>query len=192
MRQLKPHLSPAEIDSFIRDLGVPKLQNYASRFGGAALKHYGSQFFASFKGVTSNTMNHLLKNDGVVAGGIKGCHDGATFLSELKAIGQIISTRVNPKNSKVVYYAYKLFIKDASGAIKQPPTLKSQAQDKTVIFDLAKNTNFWKSMFSTGVDKAIRGKVFDASSGQFTIEYVGFTMVGYIRNGEVTTIYFTW
>ena len=77
--KLKADLTSKEISEFIKDLGPDKVKELADKFGGDVMKHYGHAFFKSYKGVTDDTMNHLLQNDGIVKGQIKGCHDADMF-----------------------------------------------------------------------------------------------------------------
>ena len=188
--KIKSHLTPQEITEFVDELGVAKVKELADKFGGDVMKHYGHAFFKSYQGVTQDTMNHLLKNDGIVKGVIKGCHDKATFLGELNGKGQIVNQTTMSGNSDVIKYSYKLYQKDKTLQIIQPPTLSiGKAKNKTVIDGLASNQSLWQSIGNQAVETAIMSKKLALDGGQFKEIVNGITIVGYLRNGKVDTFF---
>ena len=188
--KIKSHLTPQEITEFVDELGVAKVKELADKFGGDVMKHYGHAFFKSYQGVTQDTMNHLLKNDGIVKGVIKGCHDKATFLGELNGKGQIVNQTTMTGNSDVIKYSYKLYQKDKTLQIIQPPTLSiGKAKNKTVIDGLASNQSLWQSIGNQAVETAIMSKKLALDGGQFKEIVNGITIVGYLRNGKVDTFF---
>ena len=133
--KIKSHLTPQEITEFVDELGVAKVKDLADKFGGDVMKHYGHAFFKSYQGVTQNTIDHLLKNDGIVRGQIKGCHDADMFYDELvsKGIGQIRSRTLHPINSDIFRYDYSLYKQDGKGGFVIPKQLKNKVKAKTAI-----------------------------------------------------------
>ena len=188
--KIKSHLTPQEITEFVNDLGVAKVKELADRFGGDVMKHYGHAFFKSYQGVTQDTIDHLLKNDGIVKGEIKGCHDKATFLGELNGKGQVVNQVTMPGNSDVIKYDYKLYQKDKTLKIIQPPTLSTgKAKNKTVIDGLASNQSLWQSIGNQAVETAIKNKKLPVPGGRFEETINGMVIVGYLRNGKVNTFF---
>ena len=206
MRQVGGRLSQQQLESFIKELGVAGTKQALSRFGPEAMAEYGAAFFKNFKGVTSNTMRHLIQKEGISGGEIKGCHDKATFLRELTSdslvtssgkphpLGQILSSETNPTNSQVIQYNYKFFMKNRAGKVIEPPTLSSSAKipTKIVIDGLISNQTYWENVGRLAIIRAIRLKQLNLSSAKFYAEAFGLKIEGYIRNGEVHTFYITW
>ena len=188
--KIKSHLTPQEITEFVDELGVARVKDLADKFGGDVMKHYGHAFFKSYQGVTQDTMNHLLKNDGIKKGEIKGCHDKATFLGELNGKGQFVNQVTMPSNSNVIKYDYKLYQKDKALNIIQPPTLSTgKAKTKTVIDGLASNQSLWQSIGNQAVETAIKNKKLVPGVGEFKETINGMTIFGYLRNGRVSTFF---
>ena len=188
--KIKSHLTPQEITEFVDELDVAKVKELADKFGGDVMKHYGHAFFKSYQGVTQDTMNHLLKNDGIVKGEIKGCHDKATFLGELNRKGQVVNQTNMPSNSNVLRYDYKLYQKDKALNIIQPPTLSTgRAKNKTVIDGLTSNQGLWQSIGNQAVETAIKNKSISVGGGLFEETINGMTIRGYLRNGKVDTFF---
>ncbi|MEH1821099.1 MAG: hypothetical protein V7L31_18800 [Nostoc sp.] len=190
VNKLLKDLTPSEIQDFVSKLGSEKLKLLTEKFGGEVLKHYGSDFFKDYKGVTQDTINHLLQNDGIVKGEIKGCHDKATFLNELNGKGEVVSEIPDPSNPDVIRYEYKLYQKDAAGKIKQPPTLSTgKAKLKTVIQDLAANPDKWKEIGNEAADDSIKRKAFPASGGAFEGTGKNIKIRGFYRPNQVDTFF---
>ncbi|MEH1830029.1 MAG: hypothetical protein V7L22_32625 [Nostoc sp.] len=190
VNKLLKDLTPSEIQDFVSKLGSEKLKLLTEKYGGEVLKHYGSDFFKDYKGVTQDTINHLLQNDGIVKGEIKGCHDKATFLNELNGKGEVVSEIPDPSNPDVIRYEYKLYQKDAAGKIKQPPTLSTgKAKLKTVIQDLAGNPDKWKEIGNEAADDSIKRKAFPASGGAFEGTGKNIKIRGFYRPNQVDTFF---
>jgi hypothetical protein len=117
--KLANRLTPDELKAFSDKLGSAKLKTVADKFGPDVLQQYGPDFFEQYKGVTADTNSHLLSNDGIVDGQVKGCHDDALFSQELvgNGNGQIISTTPSGIDPDVVRYEYKLFKRGSDGRI---------------------------------------------------------------------------
>jgi hypothetical protein len=206
MRRIGGRLSQQQLEAFIKELGVAGTRQIVSKFGPEAMAEYGAAFFKSFRGVTSNTMRHLIQNDGIQSGAIKGCHDKAEFLHELTSptrvttagnptpLGQVLSITPHPSNPSISTYFYRIFARNGALTIIDPPQLLSGGTipKKTVIDGLISKTNFWQNLARIAVEKAIRYKNYNASTKMFTVEYAGLTVQGYIRNGEVSTFYIVW
>ena len=170
------------------------------------IAEYGASLFKNFKGVTSNTMNHLMQKEGVSGGEIKGCHDNATFIRELTSnsqstssgmphpLGKILSTEKHPTNGQVIRYSYKLFVRESTGKIQEPPTLSTSTKipTKTVMDGLAGNLTYWKNVGQLAIIRAIRLKQLNAGTAKFQVEAFGMTIEGFLRNGEAHTFYITW
>ncbi|WP_256875013.1 hypothetical protein [Nostoc sp. C052] len=190
VNKLLKDLTPSEIQDFVSKLGSEKLKLLTEKYGSEALKHYGSDFFKDYKGVTQDTINHLLQNDGIVKGEIKGCHDKTTFLNELNGKGEVVSEIPDPSNPDVIRYEYKLYQKDAAGKIKQPPTLSTgKAKLKTVIQDLAGNPDKWKEIGNAAADDSIKRKAFPASGGAFEGTGKNIKIRGFYRPNQVDTFF---
>ncbi|MEB3294601.1 MAG: hypothetical protein VKJ24_15705, partial [Synechococcales bacterium] len=191
VNKLLKDLTPTEIQDFVNQLGsAEKVKILADKYGGEVLKHYGADFFKDYKGVTQDTINHLLKNEGVQKGEIKGCHDQATFLSELNGKGEVVSTTPDPANPDVVRYEYKLYQKDAKGKIEQPPTLSTgKPKLKTVIKDLASDPNKWQDIGNAAADDAIKSKTFPKDGGAFEGTGQGIRIRGFYRPNKVDTFF---
>ncbi|MBW4448470.1 MAG: DUF4157 domain-containing protein [Spirirestis rafaelensis WJT71-NPBG6] len=191
VNKLLKDLTPSEIQDFVSQLSSSeKVKFLTEKYGSEALKHYGSDFFKNYEGVTQDTINHLLQNDGIVKGEIKGCHDQATFLNELNGKGEVVSEIPDPSNPDVVRYEYKLYQKDAAGKIKQPPTLSiGKAKLKTVIKDLANNPDKWKDIGNAAADDAIKRKEFPKDGGSFEGNGKGINIRGFYRPNKVDTFF---
>jgi hypothetical protein len=139
-------------------------------------------------------MKHLLTNDGIVKGEIKGCHDKATFLSELTGQGEIVSQTPMSSNPDVVKYEYKLYQKDKAGKIIQPPTLSTgKPKLKTVMDGLASDPDKWKDIGNAAAEDAIKKKDFPTPTAgtEFTGVGNGTPIRGYYHHGkgEVTSFF---
>jgi hypothetical protein len=190
VKNLLGDLTPTEIQEFVDRLGAPKVQDLADKFGGDAMKSYGVDFFEKYEGVTQDTMNHLLTNDGISGGEIKGCHDRATFMTEIAANGQVLSQTPHPSDPTVVKIEYKLYMRQ-SGAVKQPPTFgPGQPKLKTVIDGLAADTAKWQAMGDEAADSAIKAKTFPKTGGYFKgITSGGLEIGGYYNAPGIATFF---
>ncbi|WP_163512627.1 hypothetical protein [Fodinicola acaciae] len=193
---LLDHMSGAEVTNLLRQLGADRLRSLAAKFGGDVLKHYGPEFFTRYEGVTADTMSHLLTNDGIQKGKIKGCHDMATFQAVLNGRGQIVNTVAHPSVPGVVRYEYKLFKRNSDGsfvvdASGQPQLKDGLASQKTVIDGLAADTDAWQDRFNHIADESIRSKNMpkEAAGGPFTGAAGGLDGSGYIREFLIKTIF---
>lgn len=191
VKKIGVHLTPKEISDFVQQLGTAKVKELVEKFGDDVMKHYGHAFFKAYKGVTQDTIDRLLKNEGIVKGAIEGCHDRATFLSELSGKGE---TLPNPtpmaSNPDVVEYEYKLYQKDKAGNIIQPPTLSTgKPKLKTVIDGLASNSNKWKDIGNAAAEDAIKKKTFPAAGGEFSGVGNGTPIRGYYRGDKVDSFF---
>lgn len=188
LKQIGTHLNPKELADFVKDLGIDKVKDLARKYGGDAMKHYGKAFFKSYQGVTQNTMNHLLVNHGIKKGEILGCHDKATFLTELTGIGRVVDHTPGPNGA--VRFAYKLFQKDQTGKIIFPHKLSTGKEKlKTVIDGLAADPAKWLAIGNAAADDAIRRKVFPAVGGWFSGVGLGVKIKGVFRPDEVDTFF---
>jgi hypothetical protein len=194
MRQIGGRLSQQQLESFIKELGVAGTKQAVSRFGPEAMSRYGASFFRTHQGVTANTMRHLLNNDGIKQGEIKGCHDKGLFLSEIAKWGQIISQRTNPTDARIIQVTYKLFTRDAAGKVKQPPQLLSSSKvpEKTVIDGLIANSSYWRKIAELAIIRAIRNGTLDVKNADFSATAFNLKIRGFYRNGEVQTFWIEW
>ena len=190
--KIKSHLTPQEITEFVDELGVAKVKELADKFGGDVMKHYGHAFFKSYQGVTQDTMNHLLKNDGIVKGQIKRCHDADMFYDELvtTGIGQITNRTPHPTNPDIFRYDYSLYKKDGKGGFVTPKQLKNQVEAKTVIKGLIANKNHWQEIGNEALDNAIKQKAFPIADGKIIATASNGTVIeAWYRSGSIQTIY---
>jgi Domain of unknown function (DUF4157) len=194
LRQIGGRLTREQIEAFIKDLGVDGTKQAVSKFGPDAMAKYGAAFFKNFKGVTNNTMQHLLQNDGIKGGEIKGCHDKSLFLSEISKWGKILSQERNPMDARVERYSYKLFIRNSAGKVEQPPQLLtgSKIPDKTVIDGLIANSSYWKNIGQLAIIRAIRNGTLDTANADFSASAFNLKIRGFYRNGEVQTFWIEW
>jgi hypothetical protein len=137
------------------------------------MKHYGPDFFAQYQGVTADTIAHLLKNDGIKGGEIKGCHDRATFLKELGGKGEVVNETPHPSNGDVARLEYKLYRRKSDGSLDldiggNPVLSTGKAKLKTVIKDLGTNSGKWEQLATEAADNAIKAKQLPPSGGAFT------------------------
>jgi hypothetical protein len=206
VKQLKGKLTQSQIEAFIRELGIIETRKVAAKFGPKAMLNYGAVFFKNLKGVTNNTMHHLVTNAGIVDKAIKGCHDKSLFLNELTVIqrptsttgktsvtGKILSTSAHPTDPRITRYTYKIYARDRTGKIQDPSTLTGELEkDKTVIDGLIANQAFWQKMADLALTNAIRTTVYDPAFRDF-LGYAGTLKIsGFIENGEVSTFFVTW
>ena len=190
LKEIGTHLSPKEIGEWLAELGPDKMKHVAETYGGDAMKHYGQEFFKLHQGVTQDTMGHLLKNDGIVKGEIKGCHDQATFFSELSGKGEIVGQTPMPGNPDVVKYQYNLYKKDKAGKIIDPHVLSSgKPKLKTTMKDLASNPNKWQDIGNAAIDDAIKKKTLPQAGGEFVGSGQGTSIRGYYRDGKITSFF---
>jgi hypothetical protein len=196
LKKIGLHLSPAEIAEFVKELGEARVKDLAKRYGGEAMKHYGHAFFKTYKGATTKLRTHLLTNDGIKGGEIKGCHDQATFLDELvtKGNGQIVGSTVHPARADVVKHEYKLFRKKADGSFEldaagQKVLSTGKAKIKTTIDNLTGTIADWLKIADDAADEAIKGMRLPAAGGQFTETVGGLSIGGFVRGGEIDTIF---
>ena len=196
LAKLANGLGGREIQRFCDRLGGAKLKNLAQRFDGAVLEHYGVDFFEKYQGVTERTMEHLLKNDGIVKGEIKGCHDEAMFLQALlgKQNGEIIRRTPHPTEPGVTKIEYRLYRRHPEGYVAMPPTLQSgKPEAKTVIRGLAEDPRKWQALANEALDGAIRRKEFPIAGSKFEVPTPGGLKIkGYIHDGIVDTFYVVW
>ncbi len=166
VNEIGPKNSQRLLPDFLRKLGVTKVKQTFQAHGGDAMRHYGTMehygadFFRDYKGVTRDTMNHLLQPGQIRQGEIVGCHDDALFLQTLRNNGQILRTEVDPKNADFIRYEYKLYLRDSDGNVVQPPTLSTSIKrlKKTVIRGLASSPAKWEVAGNEAADAAIRTK----------------------------------
>ena len=192
IKKISPPLTPEEISEYIEALGIAKVKELAEKFGGDVMKHYGHTFFKSYKGATQDTINHLLKNDGIKKGAIKGCHDADTFLDELvtSGIGNIRQATPHPSNSQIIRYEYSLYQKNPDGSFVKPKTLKDKPLVKTVMKDLKSNQNYWQELANKAAEDAIKRKEFPISEGKFIGNTPdGISIEGWYRNNSIDTFY---
>ena len=190
--KIKSHLTPQEITEFVDELGVARVKELADKFGGDVMKHYGHAFFKTYQGVTQNTISHLLKNDGIVKGQIKGCHDAGIFYNELvtKGVGAITNKTPHPTNPNIIRYDYSLYKKNKDGSFVTPKQLKNKVEAKTVIKGLISNQNHWKEIGNEALDNAIKQKSFPVSDGKVIgTASDGTVMEAWYRGGSIHTIY---
>jgi hypothetical protein len=194
IRQIGGRLTREQIEAFIKDLGVDGTKQVVSKFGPDAMAKYGAAFFKNFKGVTNNTMQHLIQNDGIKGGEIKGCHDKSLFLSEISKWGKILSREQNPIDARVERYSYKLFIRNSAGKVEQPPQLLtgSKVPDKTVIDGLIANSSYWRNIGQLAIIRAIRNGTLDTANADFSTSSFNLKIRGFYRNGEVQTFWIEW
>lgn len=186
----------SEIDDFLLKVGSTKFKELLNKFNPDVLRYYGSLFFKQYKGTTQDTIEHLLRNDGIRRGEIKGCHDAMLFFDELviQGRGQIITSTPHPSHPGIVNHEYKLFVRDRTGAIIPPPTLKSGPPSiKTVLRDLASDADTWKALANEAADDAIRSKRFPRGGGRFEGRTAsGLEIEGWYRGGPIETFYPIW
>lgn len=196
LEKLLKDMPLSEIDDFRHRVGVNKFKKLLNKFKADVLIHYGASFFERYKGVTRDTINHLLRNDGIRRGEIKGCHDAAMFLNELviQGRGQILSSTPHPSHPGIINHEYKLFVRDRTGTVIRPPTLKTGSPSvKTVLQNLASDADTWKALANEAADDAIRSKTFPASGGRFYGKTSsGLEIEGWYRGGSIETFYPIW
>ncbi|MFI5268913.1 MAG: hypothetical protein ACHQ7M_16170, partial [Chloroflexota bacterium] len=190
VKKLLGDLTPTEVQEFVDRLGVQKVQELADKFGGDPMKFYGVDFFEQYQGVTQDTMNHLLTNDGIGGGQIKGCHDRATFMAELGPNGQVISETPHPSDPSVARIRYKLYMRE-NGMVKQPPTPgPGQPKVKTVIDGLGANPGKWQTIGNEAADAAIQAKTFPKGGGEFDgTSSGGMRIGGYYNSPQISTFF---
>ncbi len=166
VNEIGPKNSQRLLPDFLSKLGVTKVEQIFQAYGGDAMRHYGTMqhygadFFRDYKGVTRDTINHLLQPGQIRHGEIVGCHDDALFLQTLRNNGQILRTEVDPKNADFIRYEYKLYLRDSAGNVVQPPQLSTSIHtpEKTVIRGLTSNPARWEVAGNEAADAAIRTK----------------------------------
>jgi hypothetical protein len=89
---------------------------------------------------------------------------------------------------------YKLFTRNSSGKIAEPPALSTSTKTptKTVINSLASAQKYWENVGQLVVIRAIRLKEFNPNSAKFQAEAFGLKIEGFLRNGEAHTFYVVW
>lgn len=186
----------SESDDFLRRVGIKKFKILLNRFNADVLRHYSASFFENYKGVTRYTIDHLLRSDGIRRGEIKGCHDAAMFLNELviQGRGQILLSTPHPSHPSIINHEYKLFVRDRTGSVVRPPTLKTgHPSVKTVLQNLASDADTWKALANEAADDAIRCKTFPSSGGRFYGKTSsGLEIEGWYRGGSIETFYPIW
>jgi len=198
LKNIGTHLTAAEIKDFVTELGAARVKELAEKYGGQAMKHYGTAFFKAYKGVDAATINHLLTVS-VKAGIIKGCHDAAMFAAEIGARGKIISTTPHPTRPDVRLHEYNFWKKKHDGSFVLDSAgnkiLKSGDPNlKTVIDDLASNVPEWVRLGNQACDDAIKRMTMpnSAAGGAFKgAAEGGLAFDGYIHSYLIDTIFVT-
>ncbi|MEO7735372.1 MAG: hypothetical protein ABIY55_30745, partial [Kofleriaceae bacterium] len=205
LEKLLQHMSPAELDNFIADLGdVAKMKELAEKYGGDTLKHYGSQFFKDFKGVDEDTLRHLSTFDGLdKKTGIKGCHDEDLFRTQMSmppdgvaspppgvGRGPIVNTTPHPSDPAVKRFEYSFWKQDGKGNLVTPLDAKAATFLKTTIKDLAGNTAKWQASAVEAAEDAIRRMLFPKTDASFSgAAKSGLRWSGWYRGGKIQTIF---
>ena len=186
---------PPKIRDAFRKMWDEKLRELHAKYGGDAVRHYGEEFFKSYKGVTPKTVDHLLVGEGISGGAVKGTHDADAFedLVVTQGNGAIVNSVPHPTRPDVIMQEYQLyektpqqtFVLDAAGN----KVLKPKVLQKTVVKDLAPNIDAWQDLVTRGVDDAIRNKTFPTEGSYFEIVVDGLKLEGRIVDGEIRTVY---
>jgi len=182
------------VGDFLSKIAPARVKQIAATYGGDAMQHYGADFFRDYKGVTRDTMSHLLQAGQIRQGEIVGCHDDALFLQTLRHNGQILRTEVDPKNADFIRYEYKLYLRDSAGNVVQPPTLSTSVRvlNKTVIRGLATDLAKWEVAGNEAADNAIRAKRLLTGGAFRGLSKDGTTLEMIYRPDHVQTFYPVW
>ncbi|MEA2672666.1 MAG: hypothetical protein QOG45_2886 [Chloroflexota bacterium] len=148
-------MMPSEIRRFVDELGAPRMRDLVQRYSAQSMAYYGVEFFKEFRGVTDETMRHVVTGEGIRKGEILGCHDEGLFLTALQGQGQIISITRDFKHPNMTRYEYALYRRGPDRQVLQPPQLRpGKPKRKTVIKDL--DAGEWKRVANEAADQAIR------------------------------------
>jgi len=157
---------PAEIRRFVDTFGAARVRELLQRYTAQSLAYYGVEFFEEFRGVTDETMRHVMMGDGISKGEIKGCHDREAFLAMLRDNGEILSEVKDVRDPAISQIEYKLYRRRPDGSIEQPPQLKAgDPKVKTVIRGL--DPERWMRLASEATERAIRMRALPKWGGPF-------------------------
>jgi hypothetical protein len=149
------------------------------------------------KGATDDTIDHLLKNDGIKGGEIKGCHDADTFADELvtKGNGEIVGSTPHPDRADIVRHEYRLYQRNSDGTFKlvggrKVLSTSADPKVKTVIKDLAANKDLWKDLTNKAADDAIKRKALPGGGGAWQGSAGGaLELGGFFRDDVIKTMF---
>ncbi|MCK6524221.1 hypothetical protein L6R49_22670 [Myxococcota bacterium] len=177
---------------FVAALGEEATERILKRFGAKAMAHYGPEFLGSLKGVTEETMEHLLTASVGANKKISGCHDQDMFLDfvEKEGLWEITKTTPHPDNPLVTIYEYRPYKMNKDGSLVDPKEFKGgKAEVKSVIKGLDTQRADWQTAMTKGFDEAIRTLDIPKDDKSITIVVHGLSMSGYLQNGVVTTLW---
>jgi len=148
-------MMPAEIRRFVDTFGAARVGELLERYTAQSLAYYGVEFFEEFRGVTDETMRHVMMGDGIEKGKIKGCHDRDAFVAMIRGNGEIVNEIRDAADPQISIIRYKLYKRRPDGTIEQPPQLQAgKLKEKTVIrgFDPQR----WRRLAEEATARAIR------------------------------------
>lgn len=175
---------------FTKELGEEATNALLAKYGPAALEHYGPAFFKTFKGVTEDTMQHLLAAGKISAGQIRGAHDEVAFLEVLvkQGNGEIVSAVEQAPG--LVHYEYLLYQRGLDGKVLDPLVLQARkTSPKTVVRGLSSASEQWRTKFASALESAIVACKLPAEGGEIKILVEGVPWKGYLRDGILDTIF---
>ncbi len=185
IKEIGTHLGPAEIKQWVADLGVARLKVVAEKYGGDAMKHYGSAWMKAYQGITAQTFQHVVVGDGI-AGAVKGCHDTANFVA--RHVTSVGAERVHIV-SQTVAGAITRFRYSTINAVSGLPNQGIKL--KTTMQDLAANWGTISDELTKALDQLIRNKAFPSAPGPGPAIHgvQGATWNWFFRNGMIDSIF---
>lgn len=177
---------------FVAALGEEATQRILQRFGAKAMAHYGPEFLGTLRGVTGETMEHLLTASVGANKKISGCHDQDMFLDFVNKQGlwEITKTTPHPSNPDATLYEYWPFKQNKDGSFVDPRQHKgSEPHLKSVIKGLASSSAEWQASMTLGFDEAIRALSINPQKPLIQITVKGLVMEGYLSEGVVKTLW---
>jgi hypothetical protein len=160
-------------------VGDKRLRELVEKYDGAALKRRGSQFWKDLKGVTKNTLKHVLVGEGITKFGIDGAHDLAQYEKLLKA-------------GKGVEKKARKPIKGVSGAYKVEYELPVQEGlpngfkgTKTVVDGMAADSARWEREAAEAFEDAIKSpEGFRPTLDGHGLQWTGTSRSGLVLQGR--------
>lgn len=186
-----------EVARWAATVGARRLRELAGRYNADAMRHYGAEFFARYRGATDDTIEHVATFDGIKKGEIKGTHDADTFAALFdgpKSYGEVLARTPHPANPLIENIEYKLYKRGKDSTVDIPPTLsEGRAKTKTVLSGLATNKDYWKRLANEAADTAINAKRMSPEGGAFQeVVLNGLEIRGYLRGDSLDTFFVVW
>jgi hypothetical protein len=152
---LTAKMPASEIRQFVDGFGAARVHELVQKYTAKSLAYYGYEFFKEFRGVTDDTMNHVIKFVRMEKGKIVGCHDRNAFLAALRGNGEIERVVMDSKDANIERIEYRLYKRARDQSVVQPPTLRDgKVRSKTVITNL--DPQLWRRRAEEATDRAIR------------------------------------